>query len=78
MAHGVTVGPELENLVAQHRGEPEGQLFRRRLPLWRVSAAAERSHFELAAVLRDHIPWLRADGDAVGHAPLRGRAQPVR
>jgi hypothetical protein len=29
-------------------------------------------------VLRDQILELRADGDAVRHAPLRGRAQPVR
>src|SRR5213593_3050711 len=45
-----------------------------------MQAAAEELDFELAAVLRDQILELRADGDAVGpsHAPLRGRAQPVR
>ena len=45
-----------------------------------MQAAAEELDFELAAVLRDHILELRADGDAVRppHAPLRGRTQPVR
>ena len=43
-----------------------------------MQAAAEDLDFELAAVLRDQILELRADGDAVRHAPLRGRAQPVR
>jgi len=45
-----------------------------------MQAAAEELDFELAAVLRDQILELRADGDAVrpSHAPLRGRAQPVR
>src|SRR6266480_2117682 len=45
-----------------------------------MQAAAEELDFELAAVLRDQILELRADGDAVRppHAPLRGRAQPVR
>src|SRR5690349_23464380 len=43
-----------------------------------MQAAAEELDFELAAVLRDQILELRADGDAVRHAPIRGRAQPVR
>jgi excinuclease ABC subunit B len=45
-----------------------------------MQAAAEELDFELAAVLRDQILELRADGDAVRppHAPLRGRTQPVR
>src|SRR5437867_7290841 len=45
-----------------------------------MQAAAEELDFELAAVLRDQILELRADGDAVrpSHAPLGGRAQPVR
>jgi len=45
-----------------------------------MQAAAEDLDFELAAVLRDQILDLRAEGDAVRspHAPLRGRAQPVR
>jgi excinuclease ABC subunit B len=43
-----------------------------------MQAAAEDLDFELAAVLRDQILELRADGDAVRHAPLRGRTQPVR
>ena len=43
-----------------------------------MQAAAEDLDFELAAVLRDQILELRADGDAVRHAPLRGRAQQVR
>src|SRR5881409_181891 len=43
-----------------------------------MQAAAEELDFELAAVLRDQILELRAEGDAVRHAPIRGRAQPVR
>jgi len=45
-----------------------------------MQAAAEELDFELAAVLRDQILELRADGDAVrtSHAPVRGRAQSVR
>jgi excinuclease ABC subunit B len=45
-----------------------------------MQAAAEDLDFELAAVLRDQILELRADGDAVrsSHAPLGGRPQPVR
>ena len=43
-----------------------------------MQAAAEDLDFELAAVLRDQILELRADGDAVRHAPIRGRTQPVR
>jgi len=45
-----------------------------------MQAAAEELDFELAAVLRDQILELRADGDALrpSHAPLRGRTQPVR
>src|SRR2546427_185472 len=45
-----------------------------------MQAAAEELDFELAAVLRDQILELRADGDAVRppHAPVRGRTQPVR
>jgi excinuclease ABC subunit B len=43
-----------------------------------MQAAAEELDFELAAVLRDQLLELRAEGDAVQHAPQRGRAQPVR
>jgi excinuclease ABC subunit B len=43
-----------------------------------MQAAAEELDFELAAVLRDQILELRAEGDTGRHAPLRGRAQPVR
>src|SRR6266404_2243268 len=45
-----------------------------------MQAAAEELDFELAAVLRDQILELRADGDAVRspNAPVSGRAQPVR
>jgi len=47
-----------------------------------MQAAAEELDFELAAVLRDQILELRAEGDPVRpaspHAPLRGRTQPVR
>ncbi len=45
-----------------------------------MQAAAEDLDFELAAVLRDQILELRADGDALRppHAPFRGRTQPVR
>src|SRR5690348_3772989 len=43
-----------------------------------MQAAAEDLDFELAAVLRDQILELRADADAVRHAPIRGRTQPVR
>ena len=45
-----------------------------------MQAAAEDLDFELAAVLRDQILELRADGDALrpSHAPLPGRTQPVR
>jgi excinuclease ABC subunit B len=45
-----------------------------------MQAAAEELDFELAALLRDQILELRAEGDPVSppHAPARGRAQPVR
>jgi excinuclease ABC subunit B len=43
-----------------------------------MQAAAEQLDFELAALLRDQILELRAEGDPVSHAPARGRAQPVR
>src|SRR5439155_966832 len=43
-----------------------------------MQAAAEELDFELAAVLRDQLLELKAEGDAVHHAPPRGRAQPVR
>src|SRR6266496_2509815 len=43
-----------------------------------MQAAAEELDFELAAVLRDQILELRAEGDTERHAPVRGRAQPVR
>jgi excinuclease ABC subunit B len=43
-----------------------------------MQAAAEQLDFELAAVLRDQILELRAEGDPVRHAPVRRRAQPVR
>ena len=43
-----------------------------------MQAAAEELDFELAAVLRDQLLELKAERDAVRHAPSRGRAQPVR
>src|SRR6266699_4523430 len=43
-----------------------------------MQAAAEELDFELAALLRDQILELRAEGDGVRHAPERGPAQPVR
>src|SRR6266511_1813804 len=47
-----------------------------------MQAAAEELDFELAAVLRDQVLELKAEGDPVRpaspHAPLRGRTQPVR
>ncbi len=45
-----------------------------------MQVAAEELDFELAAVLRDQILELRAEGDTLrpAHAPVRGRAQPVR
>src|SRR5213594_1412232 len=43
-----------------------------------MQAAAEELDFELAAILRDQLLELKAEGDAVHHAPPRGRAQPVR
>jgi len=43
-----------------------------------MQAAAEELDFELAAVLRDQILELKAQGDPVRHAVPRGRAQPVR
>ncbi len=43
-----------------------------------MQAAAEQLDFELAAVLRDQVLELRAEGDPVRRAPQRGRAQPVR
>src|SRR5436309_2591642 len=45
-----------------------------------MQAAAEELDFELAALLRDQILELRAEADGARppHAPLRGRAQPVR
>ena len=43
-----------------------------------MQAAAEELDFELAAVLRDQILELRAEGDTAPHATHRGRAQSVR
>jgi excinuclease ABC subunit B len=43
-----------------------------------MRAAAEELDFELAALLRDQLLELKAQGDPVRHAPARGRAQPVR
>src|SRR5712692_1432249 len=43
-----------------------------------MQAAAEELDFELAAVLRDQLLELKAEGDPVRHAPARGRAEPVR
>src|SRR5881409_923728 len=43
-----------------------------------MQAAAEELDFELAALLRDQILELRAEGDTASHAPVRGRGQPVR
>src|SRR5437899_6239708 len=43
-----------------------------------MQAAAEELDFELAAVLRDQLLELKAQGDALQHAPPRGRPQPVR
>jgi excinuclease ABC subunit B len=43
-----------------------------------MQAAAEELDFELAAVLRDQILELRAEGDPGDDAPLRRRAAPVR
>src|SRR5213594_3306689 len=43
-----------------------------------MQAAAEELDFELAAVLRDQILELKAQGDPVRHVVPRGRAQPVR
>jgi excinuclease ABC subunit B len=43
-----------------------------------MQAAAEELDFELAAVLRDQILELRAEGDPGPDAPLRRRAAPVR
>ena len=43
-----------------------------------MQAAAEELDFELAALLRDQILELKAEGDGVRNAPARGRAQPVR
>ncbi|HXI34508.1 MAG TPA: excinuclease ABC subunit UvrB [Gemmatimonadales bacterium] len=43
-----------------------------------MQAAAEQLDFEMAAVLRDQVLELRAEGDPVRRAPQRGRAQPVR
>ena len=43
-----------------------------------MQGAAEALDFELAAVLRDQILELRAEGDPVRHATHRRRAQPAR
>src|SRR2546425_5332760 len=43
-----------------------------------MRAAAEELDFEVAALLRDQLLELKAQGDPVRHAPPRGRAQPVR
>jgi len=43
-----------------------------------MRAAAEQLDFELAALLRDQLLEIKAQGDTVRHAPARGRAQPVR
>src|SRR3989442_3672281 len=49
-----------------------------RLLQQQMQAAAGELDFELAAVLRDQILELRAEGDTASHAPVRGRPQPVR
>jgi excinuclease ABC subunit B len=43
-----------------------------------MKAAAEELDFELAALLRDQLLELKAQGEPERHARLRGRAQPVR
>ena len=43
-----------------------------------MQAAAEELDFELAAVLRDQLLELKAEGDVVHDAAPRGRAEPVR
>ncbi|HTY05090.1 MAG TPA: excinuclease ABC subunit UvrB [Gemmatimonadales bacterium] len=43
-----------------------------------MQAAAEQLDFEAAALLRDQILDLKAEGDVGRRAPQRGRAQPVR
>jgi excinuclease ABC subunit B len=43
-----------------------------------MQGAAEALDFELAAVLRDQILELRAEGDPVRHAAARRRTQPAR
>jgi excinuclease ABC subunit B len=43
-----------------------------------MQTAAEELDFELAAVLRDQILELRAEGDTARHAPVRGPAPAVR
>ena len=43
-----------------------------------MQTAAEELDFELAAVLRDQILELRAEGDSGRHAPVRGPAPAVR
>src|SRR2546426_1155600 len=43
-----------------------------------MQAAAEELDFELAAVLRDQLLEVKAEGDAAHHAPPRERPQPVR
>src|SRR5207249_657461 len=70
--------PEV-SLVAILDADQEGFLRSYRSPIQTVGRpAAEELDFGLAAGRRDQLLELKAEGDAVHHAPPRGRAQPVR
>ncbi len=65
--------PALQRPADAHEREALVRLLEQQM-----QAAAEELDFELAAVLRDQILELKAQGDPVRHAVPRGRAQPVR
>src|SRR6266705_3335518 len=68
-----TAAPALQRPADVHEREALVRLLEQQM-----QAAAEELDFELAAVLRDQILELKAQGDPVRHAVPRARAQPVR
>ncbi len=67
------VGPALRRPADAREREALSRLLETQM-----QAAAEELDFELAAVLRDQLLELKAEGDAAHHAPPRERPQPVR
>ena len=66
---------ELEGIVV---GDGPGSFTGLRIGWAAAKGLAQQEGVSLAAVLRDQLLELKAQGDAVQHAPPRGRPQPVR